>query len=186
MLKAPDILVPVDFSPTSINAVRVALGIAAPGGDLTLLHVIDEEFVGDAVAAGLGASEEITAKLREQAEANFANALVGLETGEVEIERMVVVGSPFVEILKIARDLDLPMIVMGVRGRSTPPEELLFGSTAEKVLRGARIPVLCVPLWRRQRRRDRSGAQAFAPSASPPAPFAVKSVLLNRKERKVG
>ena len=146
MLKAPDILVPVDFSPTSINAVRVALGIAAPGGDLTLLHVIDEEFVGDAVAAGLGVSEEITAKLREQAEANFANALVGLETGEVEIERMVVVGSPFVEILKIARDLDLPMIVMGVRGRSTPPEELLFGSTAEKVLRGARIPVLCVPL----------------------------------------
>ena len=145
MLKAPDILVPVDFSPTSINAVRVALGIAAPGGDLTLLHVIDEEFVGDAVAAGLGASEEITAKLREQAEANFANALVGLETGEVEIERMVVVGSPFVEILKIARDLDLPMIVMGVRGRSSPPEELLFGSTAEKVLRGTRVPVLCVP-----------------------------------------
>jgi len=145
MLKAPDILVPVDFSPTSINAVRVALGIAAPGGDLTLLHVIDEEFVGDAVAAGLGVSEEITAKLREQAEANFANALVGLETGEVEIERMVVVGSPFVEILKIARDLDLPMIVMGVRGRSTPPEELLFGSTAEKVLRGTRVPVLCVP-----------------------------------------
>jgi len=146
MLKAPDILVPVDFSPTSINAVRVALGIAAPGGDLTLLHVIDQEFIEDAVAAGMGASGEITSKLRRQAEANFAGALAGLETGEVEIERMVVVGSPFVEILKIARDLDLPMIVMGVRGRSTPPEELLFGSNAEKVLRGARVPVLCVPL----------------------------------------
>ena len=146
MLKAPDILVPVDFSPTSINAVRVALGIAAPDGDLTLLHVIDQEFVEDAVAAGMGSSDEINAKLRAQAEASFANALAGLETGEVEIERMVVVGSPFVEILKIARDLDLPMIVMGIRGRSTPPEELLFGSTAEKVLRGARVPVLCVPL----------------------------------------
>jgi nucleotide-binding universal stress UspA family protein len=58
---------------------------------------------------------------------------------------MIVVGIPFVEILKIARDLDLPMIIMGVRGRSTPPEEILFGSTAEKVLRGTRIPVLCVP-----------------------------------------
>ncbi|MDQ5836704.1 MAG: universal stress protein [Acidobacteriota bacterium] len=146
MLKAPDILVPVDFSPTSINAVRVALGIAAPGGDLTLLHVIDQEFVEDAVAAGMGSSDEINAKLRQQAESNFASALEGIETGEVEIERMVVVGSPFVEILKIARDLDLPMIVMGIRGRSTPPEELLFGSTAEKVLRGARVPVLCVPL----------------------------------------
>ena len=48
--------------------------------------------------------------------------------------------------VKIARDLDLPMIVIGMRGRTSPPdEEVLFGSTAEKVLRGARVPVLCVP-----------------------------------------
>jgi nucleotide-binding universal stress UspA family protein len=145
MLKATDILVPVDFSPTSINAVRVALGIAEPDGDVTLLHVIDTEFVEDAVAAGMGPSDEITAKLRAQAESNFANSLEGIKAEGVDIERMVVVGSPFVEILKIARDLDLPMIVMGVRGRSTPSEELLFGSTAEKVLRGTRVPVLCVP-----------------------------------------
>src|SRR5436853_7942624 len=109
MLKAPDILVPVDFSPTSINAVRVALGVAAPGGDLTLLHVIDREFVEDAVAAGMGSSEEITARLRQQAESNFEAALEGVEAGEVEIERMVVVGSPCVVILKIASHLELPM-----------------------------------------------------------------------------
>lgn len=145
MLKATDILVPVDFSPTSINAVRVAVGIASPGGDLTLLHVIDRDFVEDAVAAGMGSSEEITARLREQAEANFSSSLEGVETGEANVEQMVVVGTPFVEILKIARDLDLPMIVMGTRGRSTQAEELLFGSTAEKVLRGTRVPVLCVP-----------------------------------------
>jgi universal stress protein A len=145
MLKAPDILVPVDFSECSVNAVRAAIGIAAPDGDLTLLHVINEDFIGDAVAAGLGASDEITARMRERAEADFARMLEGMETGEVNVARMVVIGIPFVEILKIARDLDLPMIVMGIRGRSTPPEEVLFGSTAEKVLRGARIPVLCVP-----------------------------------------
>jgi glycine betaine transporter len=145
MLKATDILVPVDFSAASINAVRVALGIAAPDGDLTLLHVIDRDFVEDAVAAGMGSSDDITAKMRRQAESNFESALEGIEAGEVEIERMIVVGIPFVEILKIARDLDLPMITMGVRGRSSPPEELLFGSTAEKVLRGTRVPVLCVP-----------------------------------------
>ncbi|MDT5296143.1 MAG: hypothetical protein QOJ76_3023 [Acidobacteriota bacterium] len=145
MLKAPDILVPVDFSPTSINAVRVALGIASPGGDLTLLHVIDKDFVEDAVAVGMGSTDDINARLRRQAESNFVSALEGIDTGDVDIERMIVVGTPFVEILKIARDLDLPMIVMGMRGRSTAPEELLFGSTAEKVLRGARVPVLCVP-----------------------------------------
>lgn len=146
MLKSPDILVPVDFSECSINAVRVATGIAAPDGDLTLLHVISEHFINETVAAGLGTSDDITARLRERAEADFSTMLEGMETGGVEIERMIVIGVPFVEILKIARDLDLPMIVMGVRGRTLPPEEVLFGSTAEKVLRGSRVPVLCVPL----------------------------------------
>ena len=146
MLKAPDILVPVDFSECSVNAVRAAVGIASPDGDLTLLHVINEHFIADAVAAGLGNTEEITERMRERAEADFSSLLEGTETGGVNVERMVVIGIPFVEILKITRDLDLPMIVMGMRGRTIPPEEVLFGSTAEKVLRGSRVPVLCVPL----------------------------------------
>jgi len=138
-------LVPVDFSPCSVNALKVAIAMAAPDGDLTLLHVIDQEFVDDAVAAGLGSGDDIRNRMKEQAEASFSSMLEGIDAGKVNIEKMTVVGLPFVEILKIARDLDLPMIIMGVRGRSTPPEELLFGSTAEKVLRGSRVPVLCVP-----------------------------------------
>ena len=145
MLTSPEMLVPVDFSPCSVNALRIAIGMAAPEGDLTLLHVIDQQFIDDAVAAGLGSSEDIRNRLKEQADASFNSMLEGIDTGQVDIEKMTVVGLPFVEILKIARDLDLPMIVMGVRGRSTPPEEILFGSTAEKVLRGSRVPVLCVP-----------------------------------------
>ena len=145
MLKSAEILVPVDFSPCSVNALRVAAAMAAPEGDITLLHVVDEHFVEDAVAAGLGTTDDIRSKLREQAEVKFATMMEGLDLGSVDIDRMIVVGTPFSEILKIARDLDLPMIVMGVKGRSTPPEELLFGSTAEKVLRGSRVPVLCVP-----------------------------------------
>lgn len=145
MLKSPEILVPVDFSPCSVNALRVAIAMAAPDGDITLLHVIDERFISDVGAAGLGTPEDITNRLREQAEVNFSNMMENLETHSTTIERMVVIGVPFAEILKIARDLDLPMIVMGIRGRSTPPEELLFGSTAEKVVRGSRVPVLCVP-----------------------------------------
>jgi nucleotide-binding universal stress UspA family protein len=146
MLTSPEILVPIDFSSCSVNALRVAMAMAAPEGDLTLLHVIDEEFVESAVAAGLGSTEDLRQRLKEQAEANFSAMLEGLDSGNVNMEKMIVVGLPFVEILKIARDLDLPMIVMGIRGQSTPAEELLFGSTAEKVLRGTRVPVLCVPL----------------------------------------
>jgi nucleotide-binding universal stress UspA family protein len=146
MLTSPEILVPIDFSPCSINALRVAIGMAAPEGDLTLLHVIDEQFIDDAVAASLGSSDDIRERLRQQAELNFETALEGIDTGQVDLEKMIVIGVPFVEILKIARDLDLPMIVMGVQGRSSPAEEILFGSTAEKVIRGSRVPVLSVPL----------------------------------------
>ena len=145
MLKSPEILVPMDFSPCSVNALKVAIGMAAPEGDLTLLHVVDEEFIQGVVAAGMGSTDDTRTRLKEQAENSFSSVLEGLETGQVSIEKMIVVGLPFVEILKIARDLDLPMIVMGIRGQSTPAEELLFGSTAEKVLRGTRVPVLCVP-----------------------------------------
>jgi len=145
MLTSPEILVPIDFSPCSVNALRVAVGMASPEGDLTLLHVVDEEFIQAAVAAGMGSTDDLRARLKEQAEASFANVLEGIETANVDVEKMIVVGLPFVEILKIARDLDLPLIVMGTRGQSTSAEELLFGSTAEKVLRGTRVPVLCVP-----------------------------------------
>ena len=145
MLKSPELLVPIDFSPCSVNALRVAIGIAAPDGDLTLLHVIDEEFVDAAVAAGMGTADDLRGRLREQAEGSFVNILEDIDYQGVNIEKMTVVGLPFLEILKIARDLDLPMIVMGVKGSSTPVAEVLFGSTAERVLRGSRVPVLCVP-----------------------------------------
>lgn len=145
MFKASEILVPTDFSASSINALKVAIAMAAPDGDITLLHVIDAHFVNDAASADLGTVDEIRARLRERAEADFTLMLEGIDPGTVNLERMIVIGVPFVEILKIARDLDLPLIVMGTKGRSTPPEEILFGSTAEKVLRGSRVPVLCVP-----------------------------------------
>jgi nucleotide-binding universal stress UspA family protein len=145
MIKSPDVLVPVDFSPCAANAVRVAVGVAEPDGDLTLLHVIDQSIVTAATAAALGTEEEVTARLRENAEASFASMLEGLDTKGISVERMIVFGEPFIEILKIARDLDLPLIVMGMRGRSTPSQTVLLGSTAERVLCGAHVPVLCVP-----------------------------------------
>lgn len=145
MLQVSDLLVPVDFSPCAVNAFRAAIQIAEPDSDITLLHVINERFIRYAVETGLGSADEVTSRLRERAEASFKLMREGIASSAIDVEQMVVVGTPFVEILKIARDLDLSMIVMGVRGSATPAEEVLFGSTAEKVLRGSRVPVLCVP-----------------------------------------
>jgi hypothetical protein len=92
MLKSPEILVPMDFSPCSVNALRVAVGMASPDGDLTLLHVVDEDFVHAAVAAGMGTTVDIRTRLKEQAESSFPNVLEGIDAGQVDIEKMIVVG----------------------------------------------------------------------------------------------
>ncbi|HET7318751.1 MAG TPA: universal stress protein, partial [Nitrospirota bacterium] len=60
-----------------------------------------------------------------------------------EVEKMVVRGVPFVEIIKTAKDKNADMIVIGTHGR-TGIDHMLFGSTAEKVVRKAPCPVLAV------------------------------------------
>jgi nucleotide-binding universal stress UspA family protein len=55
----------------------------------------------------------------------------------------VVVGSPFVEIIRYARAQQVDLIVMGTHGRG-PVEHMLLGSVAEKVVRKASCPVLTV------------------------------------------
>ena len=54
---------------------------------------------------------------------------------------MIVEGVPFVEIVKIAKDLEADLLLMGSHAAAGARlDELLFGSTAEKVLRACSVP----------------------------------------------
>jgi nucleotide-binding universal stress UspA family protein len=145
-MKINDVLVPLDFSPNSLRALDFAISLVEPGGEIYLLHVVDADFVTRLNEAGFGEAEMAIARLRQRAEEQLRETMqTYAESGRV-LSSMVVVGKPFAEILRVAADLDFEMIVMGVRGRHQGDiEELLFGSTAEKVLRAARSPVVCVP-----------------------------------------
>jgi nucleotide-binding universal stress UspA family protein len=44
-MKIEDILVPIDFSPGSLQALDYALAMVDPDGEVYLLHVIDAEFL---------------------------------------------------------------------------------------------------------------------------------------------
>ncbi|HKV42293.1 MAG TPA: universal stress protein [Blastocatellia bacterium] len=139
-----DILIPLDFSPNSLRAIDFALTLAAEG-EICLLHVIDSDFVRRLSDEGFGEAESAIGKLRQKAEQLLAEVVSGLPQDR-RIESMVVVGKPFSEILRVAVDLDFQAIVMGIGGRRGDSiEELLFGSTADKVIRGTRVPVICVP-----------------------------------------
>ena len=56
---------------------------------------------------------------------------------------VILYGMPFLEIIRYAKDNDVDMIVIGTNGRSGM-EHIMFGSTAEKVVRKAHCPVLSV------------------------------------------
>jgi nucleotide-binding universal stress UspA family protein len=62
---------------------------------------------------------------------------------QATVRELVTIGSPAAEILHTTEQEDCDLIVLGVSKRTTT-DLLLFGSTAQEVLREARCPVLTV------------------------------------------
>ena len=152
-MKISDILVPIDFSEGSLRALDFALSLIEGKGEICLLHVVDSDFTARVAEEGLEDREALQTRMRNQAEKRLRDLAAAVAEPKPEISSMVVIGKPFSEILRIATDLDYQMIVMGRYGRpGTDLEKFLFGSTAEKVIRGAQIPVVSVPASREVRR----------------------------------
>ncbi len=140
---APEaILVAMDFSASSERALDTALAWRRDGAEITLLNVVDETVVDQIRDSSLAIGEDTAAKLAADATRRLSQLVA--ERGLDNVQPMVVHGRPFVEIVKVANDLDLDLIIIGRRGHDGV-EPLLFGGTAEKVLRVANRPVLCIP-----------------------------------------
>lgn len=145
-MKINDILVPVDFSPNSLKAAEFALSLVDPEGEVCLLHVLDSDFIERVSEEGFSSAEEVVERLRSSAEKRLREIAESKGSDKPEIDTMVVVGKPFAEILRVANDLFFEMIVISTRGhQQSNIEDVLFGSTADKVLRAARVPVICIP-----------------------------------------
>lgn len=154
------ILVPVDFSPCSNEAFRVALRIArAFRSEVLVLHVIDTSAIDAFNRLGLLAvPSEATRqrrRLRHQARLKTRQLLESQATAGVQVERLVAEGAPFMEIAKLARQERIDLIVLGsYGGRSESMDKIFFGATAEKVVRTAGCAVLTVPVAARKVRKD--------------------------------
>ncbi|WHZ21891.1 MAG: hypothetical protein OJF47_001003 [Nitrospira sp.] len=145
------ILVPIDFSPCSEEAFRIALSFANLfQAEVVLLHVIDTKSLDTLNRLGLAPSSEGKRQeklLHRHARLNTRRLLAWDEAKRVTIRRLLTSGSPFEEIARVARVEGVDLVVMGSYGGAIGGvDKIFFGSTAEKVVRTAGCPVLTVPL----------------------------------------
>jgi nucleotide-binding universal stress UspA family protein len=139
------LLVPVDFSDNSKVAFAQAIGLVSGDNPVViLLHVIDPALLDFAEAHEMGSRQQIAHRMHERAELLLKEYTDNCPK-EIEVDMLISEGLPFLEILKKADDFAVDAIVMSKVGRRGKVEELLFGSTAEKVLRGSTKPVLVLP-----------------------------------------
>lgn len=133
-----------DFSETAERAFPFVEKIVESGGKrVTLLHVQDRTHIEKHLAHRL---EEFNGIDRQRLELLRAKLE---QRGAAEVRIEIPYGLPSQEIVRIAREQEYHLIVMGTRGRGFFAEAFL-GSVSLQVVRSAPAPVLLVPPVRGQ------------------------------------
>lgn len=137
------ILVPVDFSTPSENALKVAAKLAQKNNaELHVLHVIElaESLFG---AEQFNVNDEQIIFFMKLAKKRFSQFLDKDYLKDIKTTEHVEPGSTSVAISELVDENHIDMIVMGSSGVSGI-EEIVIGSNTEKVVRHSKIPVLVV------------------------------------------
>ena len=136
------ILCPVDFSDSSMKALTYAVSLAQESdAQLLLMHVVEALPLWDAEMANRFDISRYERELMEDARARMRKAVPDQARTWCRPEELVSTGKAYREILRVARERDAHVIVMGVHGRN-PLDLMLFGSTTHHVVRAATCPVL--------------------------------------------
>jgi nucleotide-binding universal stress UspA family protein len=139
------ILCPIDFSPSSLQAMGFALNLARQAdGRVTLLHVVEWLAEEDLPRASAHFNvPEYRGYMAADAQERLRSLVAEESRTWVEIADVVEFGRAHREILRAAEKKPADLIVMGAQGRGGIGLAL-FGSTTQQVVRGAQCPVLTV------------------------------------------
>lgn len=139
------LLVPTDFSENAWAAFQHARRlINEADSEIVVMHAIDPAPVDQVVELGIGEHEEILAAMRKNALQRMQQYSDSSDT-EANVDTLVCEGEPCFEIIRKAEDFAVDAIVMSKHGQRDQAQSLLFGSTAEKVIRGSKKPVIVLP-----------------------------------------
>ncbi|GAB4265189.1 MAG: universal stress protein [Deferrisomatales bacterium] len=139
------ILAPIDLSRASDAVCAYTTHLARCfGARVTLLYVVEtlEELRG--LNLPTISYDDLVPDLEARARERLAAYARAHLAGAGDVETRVAHGEPWEVILHTAEELPADLIVMGVHGRKGL-ERALFGSTTERVIRRAAVPVVAVP-----------------------------------------
>jgi nucleotide-binding universal stress UspA family protein len=141
-LRVSNVLLPIDFSPPSLEAIELALPLIKKfGADLHLVHVFEPDYpLASMMAMPLIVPElEVGRRVRRHLRDVAKKCSVPLRRENIHALK----GRPFEEVCRLARKIDIDLIILSTRG-NTGLKHLALGSTAERVVRYSPCPVLVV------------------------------------------
>jgi nucleotide-binding universal stress UspA family protein len=140
------ILLPTDFSESANYALFHAASLARTfGASILCVHVI-EQIVPTVGYSGMTEPlpiADIADQLEDSAERELPKFAEREECAGLEVEELIVHGEAASEIVRVAKERSVDLIVVSSHGR-TGLGRILFGSTAEAIVRHAPCPVLVV------------------------------------------
>ncbi|MEW5976538.1 MAG: universal stress protein [Acidobacteriota bacterium] len=141
MIDIRRVLIPTDFSAYSQHALKYAVALAQSfKAQLFVMHVWEHALVA-------GPTEAFPTEVLAEAENSEKEQLYRLteevKAKGIQAEAVFSSGRAYIEIVKKAGELDIDLITLATHGR-TGLSHLVFGSTAEKIIRLAPCPVLTV------------------------------------------
>lgn len=138
------ILVPIDFSEYSKKALASSVALAKTfHAELILIYVVETAVYPADFGFGQVTIPAVEREMTERGEAELKKLVATQVAGAVPAQVIVVGGKPFLEIIKAAEEERADLIVIATHGH-TGVEHILFGSTAEKVVRKAPCDVMVV------------------------------------------
>ena len=144
MITIQKILVATDFSEHSATAIVYAAELArAFDAEVLLCHVVEKpDFLSQLPPGGEGYFPPNFAEVNKQRAQEECDRL--LANSKVARGRVLIIeGTPFVELVRLARDEKVDLVIVGTHGRGAIAH-MLLGSVAEKIVRKAPCPVLTV------------------------------------------
>jgi nucleotide-binding universal stress UspA family protein len=155
-VKIPEILVPLDGSPLAESVLAPVAALARiTGAKVSLVQIVQPVLLATDPALPLpsGYDDQLTAIQRDAAQDYLRDIAEELRKQGIEASGTAVLGgATAATILDLARPERVGLVALATHGRGGV-RRLVLGSVADKVVRGAEVPVLIIrPASRRAKR----------------------------------